>query len=45
VNEASIKVTGVEHENWVDFSIIYRPSKKQKGYQQVFENGLLLIIP
>jgi hypothetical protein len=24
-----------------DFSIIYRPSKSTKGYQQVFENGFV----
>ncbi len=42
VNEASIKVTGIEREKLIgtDFSNYFtEPQKAQEGYQQVFEKG------
>ncbi|CAM3576655.1 PAS domain S-box protein [Flavobacterium psychrophilum] len=42
VNNASVKVTGVERENLVgtDFSNYFtEPKKAQEGYRKVFENG------
>ena len=44
VNNASIKVTGVEREKLVgtDFSDYFtEPKKAQEGYRQVFENGFV----
>jgi PAS domain S-box-containing protein len=48
VNEASIKVTGVEREKLIDtdFSIYFtEPQKAQEGYRQVFENGFVADYP
>jgi PAS domain S-box-containing protein len=48
VNEASIKVTGVEREKLIDtdFSNYFtEPQKAQEGYQQVFEKGFVADYP
>ena len=48
VNEASIKVTGVEREKLIDtdFSNYFtKPEKAQEGYQQVFEKGFVADYP
>jgi PAS domain S-box-containing protein len=48
VNEASIKVTGVEREKLIDtdFSNYFtEPQKAQVGYQQVFEKGFVADYP
>lgn len=48
VNEASIKVTGVEREKLIDtdFSHYFtEPQKAQEGYQQVFEKGFVADYP
>jgi PAS domain S-box-containing protein len=48
VNNASIKVTGVEREKLVgtDFSIYFtEPKKAKEGYRQVFENGYVADYP
>ena len=48
VNEASIKVTGVEREKLIDtdFSNYFtEPEKAQEGYQQVFEKGFVTDYP
>jgi PAS domain S-box-containing protein len=48
VNEASIKVTGVEREKLIDtdFSSYFtEPQKAQEGYQQVFEKGFVADYP
>jgi len=48
VNEASIKVTGVEREKLIDtdFSKYFtEPQKAEEGYQQVFEKGFVADYP
>lgn len=48
VNEASIKITGVEREKLIDtdFSNYFtEPQKAQEGYQQVFEKGFVADYP
>jgi PAS domain S-box-containing protein len=48
VNEASIKVTGIEREKLIDtdFSDYFtEPKKAQEGYQQVFEKGFVADYP
>ncbi len=48
VNEASIKVTGIEREKLIDtdFSDYFtEPQKAQEGYQQVFEKGFVADYP
>jgi PAS domain S-box-containing protein len=48
VNEASIKITGVEREKLIDtdFSNYFtEPQKAQKGYQQVFKKGFVADYP
>ena len=48
VNEATIKVTGIEREHLVgtDFSIYFtEPDKARKGYQRVFEEGFVTDYP
>ncbi len=48
VNEASIKVTGVEREKLIDtdFSNYFtEPKKAQEGYRQVFEKGFVADYP
>ena len=48
VNEASIKVTGIEREKLIDtdFSNYFtQPVKAQEGYQQVFEKGFVADYP
>ena len=48
MNEASIKVTGVEREKLIDtdFSNYFtEPKKAQEGYRQVFENGFVADYP
>ena len=48
VNEASIKVTGVEREKLIDtdFSDYFtEPKKAQEGYRQVFEKGFVADYP
>lgn len=48
VNEASIKITGVEREKLIgtDFSNYFtEPEKAQEGYKQVFEKGFVADYP
>ncbi|MBB3169602.1 PAS domain-containing protein [Simiduia aestuariiviva] len=48
VNEATIKVTGVQREHLVgtDFSIYFtEPDKAREGYQRVFEEGFVTDYP